>query len=154
MSGVLRKEAARFGETLKPMTKKERIRDFGEVFTPEHIVRDMCDMLERRNPDIFKPETTFLEPACGEGVFVCEILRRKLERCRTREDFRTAIRSVWSMEIQPDNVEKTIQNVTALCEEFFCLAKDDMETIQNHVVLADSLKVLKMIEEMEGRQCT
>ena len=58
---------------------KDRVRDFGEVFTKPETVRDMLDLLP---PDVFMPEKTFLEPCCGEGVFLLEILRRKFAKCR------------------------------------------------------------------------
>lgn len=45
---------------------KERVRKFGEVFTPSWLVKDMCNLL----PDeIAKLDSRILEPACGEGVF-------------------------------------------------------------------------------------
>ena len=56
------------------LTKKERIQKFGEVFTSVETVNQMLDMLP---PETFKPERTFLEPCCGEGVFIIEILKRK-----------------------------------------------------------------------------
>lgn len=105
-------------------------------------------MLEKESPDAFDIDKTFLEPTCGDGVFVCEILRRKFTRCKTREDFQTAIRSVWAMEIQEDNVRKTIENVTALCREYFQPTKKELTIIEDHIVQADALKVMKMINEM------
>ena len=60
---------------------KERVAKYGEVFTPQHIVKDMCDMLEKENPGAFDPERTFLEPSCGDGAFILEILRRKFSLC-------------------------------------------------------------------------
>lgn len=108
----------------------------------------MCDMLEAENPDCFKPDKTFLEPSCGEGIFVCEILRRKFANCKCRADYTTCIKSVYAVEIQPDNVQKTIEAVTALCKEHFKPTKDDLQTITNHIILADSLKVMGMINEM------
>lgn len=131
------------------MTKKERIEKYGEVFTPDWLVDQMLDDLEAADPTVFDPATTFLEPTCGEGVFVCQILRRKFARCKTREDFRTAIRSVWAMEIQADNVEKAIQNVTDLCAGAFKLTKEDKETIRCHIIQADALKVMRMLDEMK-----
>lgn len=68
------------------LSKAEKVKQFGEVFTPGWCVRDMCDMLEAESPGCFEPETTFLEPACGDGAFVAEILRRKFERCKCRRD--------------------------------------------------------------------
>ena len=134
------------------MTKEEKIRKFGEVFTPPHIVEQMLDMLEAENKDAFMPGTTFLEPTCGEGVFVCAILRRKFENCTTDAERRLAIRSVWAMELQADNVEKTIQAVTELCEGVIRLTKNDREIIRGHVIQADALKVMRMINELNERE--
>lgn len=138
-------------DAIQPLSKKERISKFGEVFTPRHIVSDMCDMLEQENPDCFIPETTFLEPACGDGAFVLEILRRKFQNCKCRKDYTVSLQSVYAMELLPDNVEIAIQNVKALCYEFFKPSKEDLETIESHIIQADSLKVMKMINDMEHR---
>ncbi len=134
------------------LTKKERIREFGEVFTPPHIVEQMLDLLERQSPDAFMPDKTFLEPTCGEGVFVCGILRRKFAKCTTDAERRLAIRSVWAMDLQADNVEKTIRAVTELCEKHLKLRKEDRETIRNHVIQADALKVMGMMNELNQRE--
>lgn len=133
------------------LSKREKIAQFGEVFTPDWVVRDMCDMLERESPDAFDLGKTFLEPTCGEGVFVCEILRRKFTRCRTRSDYTTALRSVYAMELQADNVAKTIQAVTELCEATFRLTKADRKIIKSHIIQADALKVMQMINDLNER---
>ena len=131
-------------------TKRDRIAKYGEVFTPQRTVDQMCDLLQQENPDCFAPETTFLEPTCGEGVFVLEILRRKFRNCRARKDFTIALRSVYAMEIQADNVEITIRNVTALCGDFFRLNEEEKQIIRDHVIQADSLKIMRMINDMNG----
>lgn len=131
------------------LTKKERIQRYGEVFTPERIVNQMCDTL----PDeAWEINTTFLEPACGDGVFVCEILRRKFKNCKSRADYSAALKSVYAMEIQQRNVEATIENVTALCNKHFRLSKADIETINNHVIMCDSLKVMRMMNELNNKE--
>lgn len=115
----------------------------------------MCDMLEKESPDAFEPDKTFLEPTCGDGVFVCEILRRKFARCKRRADYTTAISSVYAMEIQEDNVRKTIENVTALCREFFQPTKKELTTIEDHIIQADALKVMKLLNRMsEVKPCS
>jgi len=54
---------------------RQRIIDHGEVFTPPGLVNDMLDLVARECERI---ESRFLEPACGDGNFLAEILRRKL----------------------------------------------------------------------------
>lgn len=129
------------------LSKSEKVKRFGEVFTPPHIVRQMCDMLEEQNPerDVFAPGTTFLEPTCGDGAFVVEILTRKFARCRKRADYTTALRSVYAMELQADNVAACIENVTELCREYFSPTKAELEIINDHIIQADALKVMKMM---------
>ena len=54
---------------------KKRVKDHGEVFTPQHIVNDMLDLVKQETERI---DSRFLEPACGTGNFLVETLRRKL----------------------------------------------------------------------------
>lgn len=55
---------------------KARVRDSAEVFTAEKEVNAMLDLV---SPAFQKIDSTFLEPACGNGNFLIEILRRKLQ---------------------------------------------------------------------------
>lgn len=64
---------------------KDRVRDFGEVFTPVNIVKDMCDLVDNAiaKEDNITPKAilakTWLEPSCGTGNFLVEILERKVK---------------------------------------------------------------------------
>ena len=129
------------------VTKEEKIDKYGEVFTPEWVVRKMCDMMEQESGDAFLPEKTFLEPSCGEGIFIIEILRRKFQHCKTKEDYMTSVRSVYGFEIQTDNVEKCIRNVIDFCGQHFKVTKRDEMEIGDHVILCDGLKIMKMLAE-------
>ena len=69
-------------EQNKKQTKsKVRIADFGEVFTNEHEVKAMLDLVKHESERI---ESRFLEPACGDGNFLAEILHRKLQTVKER----------------------------------------------------------------------
>ena len=127
------------------LSKAEKVKKFGEVFTPGKTVRDMCDMLEAESPGCFEPERTFLEPACGDGAFVAEILRRKFDRCKRRRDYIVALESVYGFEIQADNVEKCIQNLTILCCQYFKPTKAEEQIISDHIIQCDGLKVMRML---------
>lgn len=131
------------------LSKAEKVKQFGEVFTPVKTVRDMCDMLAAADPAIFDPARTFLEPACGDGAFILEILRRKFDQCRCRGDFTVALESVYGFEIQADNVERCIGNVVALCGTYFRVTKAEMEIINDHIIQCDGLKVIKLLAEVE-----
>ena len=59
----------------KQIKSKERVADKGEVFTNEREVKAMLDMIKDESKRI---DSRVLEPACGTGNFVTEVLRRKL----------------------------------------------------------------------------
>lgn len=133
--------------------KKERVRKYGEVFTPKWVVDMMLDNIEKLNPEEnpFSPKKTFLEPSCGDGAFVVEILRRKFANCKKRKDYTTALESVYGFEIQSDNVQACIENVNALCREYFKPTKRDLEIIKDHIIQCDALKILKMMNFVDTR---
>lgn len=68
--------------TERLIKSKKRVRDLAEVYTAEREVRAMLDLV----PD-FSLKQTFLEPACGNGNFLIEILRRKLQACPQTCDY-------------------------------------------------------------------
>ena len=81
---------------------KERVRKFAEVFTPDWLVRKMVDLLPE---EAFEAGKTVLEPACGEGAFLADILHRKLSRVKPgSEEAFLALASLYGVEIQADNV--------------------------------------------------
>ena len=65
-------------EEKSQIKSKERVRERGEVFTAEREVNAMLDLVKDETERI---DSTFLEPACGDGNFLSEILRRKLAVC-------------------------------------------------------------------------
>ena len=54
---------------------KQRVADHGEVFTPSWMVEDMLNLVKGETERI---DSRFLEPACGDGNFLVQILKRKL----------------------------------------------------------------------------
>ena len=59
----------------KQIKSRHRVTDYGEVFTSEREVNAMLELVKNETERI---ESRFLEPACGDGNFLAEILRRKL----------------------------------------------------------------------------
>lgn len=97
----------------------ERVRDLGEVFTPNATVQEMLDLLPRT---IWAPHPspTFLEPACGDGNFLVAILDRKLD-CIAKDFAKSklpagseteaaqfhaieALASIYAVDISADNI--------------------------------------------------
>ena len=65
----------------KQIKTRDRVRDLAEVYTHEREVHAMLDLMPDMFPTSDEPgnhDKTFLEPACGSGNFLEEILRRKV----------------------------------------------------------------------------
>lgn len=89
---------------------KKRVVDHGEVFTSEREVNAMLDLVK---PETERIESRFLEPACGTGNFLVEILRRKLDVVKQRykksqreyERYAVlAMSSLYGIDILEDNI--------------------------------------------------
>lgn len=88
---------------------KQRVSEHGEVFTAEREVKAMCDLVKQETERI---DSRFLEPACGDGNFLAEIVNRKLAVCKKRYktayDFERysvlAMSSIYGVDILQDNV--------------------------------------------------
>lgn len=89
---------------------KKRVAEHGEVFTGEREVNAMLDLVKQETERV---DSRFLEPACGTGNFLTEILRRKLrvveKRYRKSQlDFERnlvlAVSSIYGIDILEDNV--------------------------------------------------
>lgn len=94
---------------------KERVQKFGEVFTPENIVKDMIDIIPLEDTDEKELNKTFLEPACGTGNFLVELLARKLALAEklssSTEDLTKnmfiSLARIYGIDIQEDNVKES-----------------------------------------------
>ena len=60
----------------KQVVSKQRVADHGEVYTAKREVNAMLDLVKEETERI---DSRFLEPACGTGNFLVEILNRKME---------------------------------------------------------------------------
>ena len=90
---------------------KKRVADHGEVYTAEREVKAMCDLV---NDETQRLDSRFLEPACGTGNFLVEILERKINvlnliYSKSIFDYEkysvVAIGSLYGVELLSDNVE-------------------------------------------------
>lgn len=106
----LMKEKTELIKTDQQVKSKKRITDHGEVFTSQREVSAMLDLVKQETERI---DSRFLEPACGTGNFLVEVLRRKLavvERRYKKSQLEyerytvIAISSIYGVDILGDNV--------------------------------------------------
>lgn len=105
---------------------RERVRDLAEVYTHEREVDAMLDLVPDMFPRDGDPQNTdrkFLEPACGSGNFLEEILRRKLAFVTVRQYGRgeryehrilRCVASIYGIDISTDNVLEARDRMRAL----------------------------------------
>lgn len=144
--------------------KSERVSKYGEVFTPEWLVKDMCDLVERESGDAFQVLTkTFLEPSCGNGNFLVEILRRKLLLCNSPNDGLVALSTIFGVELLPDNVEAARRRMKEMFVEKFGGSYDKKvdEILQRNIICGNFLtkqtakgEKIWFLEEQNGEEAS
>lgn len=113
----------------KQVNSKQRVADHGEVFTAEREVKAMCDLVKQETERI---DSRFLEPACGDGNFLSEILSRKLAVVKKKykkspldyeKNAILALSSIYGVDILLDNAIACRERLFIIWEkEYKCTA--------------------------------
>ena len=107
---------------------KARVKQTGECFTPTPLVQEILAQLP--DEQFSDPTKTFLDPSCGDGQFLSEVLIRKMENGST---FEQALSTIYGVDIMPDNVK--------LCQDRLLCGQDHLRHIvEQNIVCADALK--------------
>lgn len=137
---------------MKQIKSKKRVKEYAEVFTADREVKAMCDLIPS---DIWENiKSTFLEPACGTGNFLVEILSRKYSQCKTEKDGLKALASVVGIDIQQDNVEECRERLLRQYIERFPNANElsvimASGILKNNIICGNSLEIMKKWEEKQ-----
>ena len=124
---------------------RERVASYGEVFTAQREVNSMCNLVA----DMCKNySATFLEPACGNGNFLAEILSRKLSAITHTPDYERksliALSSLYGIDILPDNIQACKLRLRELWEAAYSHSQTAIyqaaRILDYNIVCADSLK--------------
>lgn len=110
---------------------KQRVADHGEVFTPAWMVEAMLDLVKGETERI---DSRFLEPACGSGNFLIQVLRRKLAAVEIKfgkSDFEKrhyallGLMCIYGIELLPDNIVECRANVLEILTEYLAIDESD-----------------------------
>jgi hypothetical protein len=110
---------------------KQRVADHGEVFTPAWMVEAMLDLVKEETERI---DSRFLEPACGSGNFLIQVLRRKLAAVElrfARSDFEKGhyallgLMCIYGIELLDDNIAECRDNLLEIFTEYLRLDESD-----------------------------
>jgi hypothetical protein len=140
-------------QLMKIVKTKQRVADHGEVFTPAWLVEAMLDLVKDETERI---DSRFLEPACGSGNFLVQILRRKLAAVELKygkSDFARrhyallALMCIYGIELLPDNIAECRANVLEIFAEYLNLDEADelyraaSYVLSQNLVHGDALKM-------------
>lgn len=85
---------------------KARTKSTGEIFTPTPLVQEILDKLP---PDQFTdPTKTFLDPTCGDGQFLSEVVIKKIEGGST---YQQALATTYGVDLMEDNCVECIKRL-------------------------------------------
>lgn len=133
---------------------KQRVADHGEVLTPAWLVEAMLDLVKDEAERI---DSRFLEPACGDGNFLVQVLRRKLAAVELKygqADFERrhyallALMCIYGIELLPDNIAECRSNLLGIfaeylnmeeSDEFYCAA---FYVLSQNLVHGDAMKMV------------
>lgn len=110
---------------------KQRVADHGEVFTPAWMVEAMLNLVKDETERI---DSRFLEPACGSGNFLVQVLQRKLAAVELKygkSDFERrhyallALMCLYGIELLPDNIAECRANLLEIYGEYLHLDHSD-----------------------------
>lgn len=120
---------------------KQRVADHGEVFTPAWLVEAMLDLVRDETERI---DSRFLEPACGSGNFLVQILRRKLAAVELKygkSEFERqhyallSLMCIYGIELLADNIAECRDNVLELFADYLNLEEtDDLYRVASYVL--------------------
>jgi type I restriction-modification system DNA methylase subunit len=113
MSGVQRTQA--------------RVKATGEVFTPTPLVQEMLEQIPVEQ--FTDPTKTFLDPSCGDGQFLGEVLIRKMENGST---FEQALSTIYGVDLMQDNVDECRKRL-------LCGRTDLAHIVERNIVCHDAL---------------
>jgi type I restriction-modification system DNA methylase subunit len=125
---------------------KLRVKETGEVFTPDALVIEILSKVRDTSPEMFTdPEKNLMDPCCGDGQFlawalVFKLTEGKLWKMKSAkfldsdisEKFKKALKTIHGVELMPDNAE--------LCRNRMLCGQEHLRWIvEKNIVCADAL---------------
>lgn len=109
---------------------KERIDQTAEVFTPPALVNEMLDKIPT---EVWAdPTKTVLDNSCGNGNFLVEVLRRKIQHGSTPTQ---ALETIYGVELMADNVAECKARLLAIAGD----TEAHRDIVDRNIVCHDAL---------------
>lgn len=154
---------------MSQIKSRDRVIELAEVYTNEREVNAMLDLIPLKKEDDIVTYK-YLEPACGNGNFLIEILRRKLRRVnekyanKSMRDYEfyhaRALTTIYGIDICKENVKEAIERLYVevksnidLHKGSICYSKGFLPLVRyiltNNIVVGDSINHADKIEFIE-----
>lgn len=152
----------------KQVKSKQRVTDHGEVFTADREVKAMCDLVA---DECLRIDSRFLEPAVGEGVFLAEVLSRKLAVVKSKYkksayDYERnailALTSLYGVDILADNAQACRDKLFALWDaEYTAACKGEANDearaaaryiLQKNIICGNALSLMCVDENQQDTE--
>jgi len=123
----------------------QRVADHGEVFTPAWMVDSMLGLVKAESARV---DSRFLEPACGSGNFITDVLRRKLvavELKYGKSDFEKrhyavlGLMCIYGVELLEDNVVECRDHMLNILANYLVIDEADDAYRASSFVLAQNI---------------
>src|SRR5436309_1941300 len=133
---------------------RKRVAGHGEVFTPAWMVEAMLDLVKAESERI---DSRFLEPACGSGNFVVQVLRRKLAAVHLkyavsyfekRHYALFGLMCIYGIELLDDNIAECHENMLEIIADYLGVGEEDdfyraaAYVLSQNIVHGDALTML------------
>ena len=116
--------------------RKERHSVTQEDFTPDGVVNDLLSRIpEEAYTDFSK---TILDPACGTGNILNNVLLRRLENTETPDQAIDALSTLYGVELMQDNVDEHKDIIrTMLTDRYPDIDMNAVDQVLAHNIVCD-----------------
>ena len=110
------------------LRRQKRKKQTGEDFTPLELVNEMLDKLPL---EVWEEGKTYLDPSCGNGNFIVELLKRKLLH---KHNPKTVLSTIYGCDIMQDNIKECRLRLLKLVSNYTEITADIIKMVFNNIV--------------------
>jgi hypothetical protein len=128
------KEIKEEAKSIHDDKRQARRKTTAEDFTPSFLVNEMLEKLPK---EVWEANKTFCDPACGNGNFLIEVLRKKLEK---GHKILAALSSIYGCDIMEDNVEECQLRLLKVVKEY-------VKQKKKAILEENMIKIIKIVNQ-------
>jgi len=119
---------------VKQEKRDERKKQTAEIFTPIELVQEILDKLPE---EVWQEDKTFCDPAAGNGNFLVEVYKYKVEK---GHDPTKALETIYGVELMKDNVDELKYRLYQMAKEYNVPRKEAQRILKKNIVCANALE--------------